>query len=344
MTLPIRALAALLLLPSLALAATDCPEDNPSTLLVRSDNDVYGRANQDHNYTAGAAITWVSPGLGDYSEDACLPGFIRGLNSGLGWLQPRDADRRNLVLTYTHALYTPEDGTRSDLILDDRPYAGVLMFGIGWNGRRGDTLGTTHLRIGTTGPSAQGEAAQDAVHQIFGRNRFRGWDNQLRDEVLVQLLHERLWRLHRSEYGDAMAWDLIGHAGGSLGNLATYANGGFELRWGKHLPDDFGTDPFRPAGDNTAPGDRPDLGDAWGWHFFAGVDARYVLQDITLDGNSWKDSHSVDRREAVGDLSLGVAITRGPWKIAGSHIRRTREFVGQDARPIFGSVTVSRTF
>jgi lipid A 3-O-deacylase len=195
-----------------------------------------------------------------------------------------------------------------------------------------------------TGPSAQGEAAQDGVHRVFGRSRFQGWDNQLRDEVLVQVQHERLRRWHRSDYGDAMAWDVIGHAGGALGNLATFANTGVELRWGKHLPDDFGTDPLRPAGDNTAPGPKPDLGEAWGWHFFAGLDARWTFHDITLDGNSWKDSHSVDKREAVADLSLGVAITRGRWKIAGSHIRRSREFVGQKSRPVFGTVTVTRSF
>ena len=335
-------------LPLSAHADADCRDEgtqpNPATLVVRTDNDVYGRANQDQGYTAGAAVTWVSPGLDSYTEDGCLPSALRWVNRGLGWLQPRDAEQRNQVLTYTHALYTPVDGSRRDLIVDDRPYAGVLMLGTGWNGRRGDRLSSTHLRLGMTGPSALGEAAQDGVHRLFGRERFEGWDNQLRDEVLVQVQHERLRRWHRRDYGDAMAWDLIGHLGGAVGNLATFANTGVELRWGKHLPDDFGTDPLRPAGDNTAPGPKPDLGEAWGWHFYAGVDARWTFRDITLDGNTWKDSHSIDKREAVGDLSLGVAITRGPWKIAGSHVRRTREFVGQNARPVFGTITITRTF
>ena len=39
----------------------------------------------------------------------------------------------------------------------------------------------------------------------------------------------------------------------SLGNFATYANAGGELRFGLRLPDDFGTAPLRPAGENTAP-------------------------------------------------------------------------------------------
>jgi hypothetical protein len=336
-------------LPTTTLAATDCPDADdgrraPATLNLRSDNDLYGRADQDQGYTAGIAVTWVSPNLDGLDVDACLPAPVRWLDRHLGWLQPGSAEQHNLVLGFHHLIYTPTDGTRRDLILDDRPYAGVVMLGIGYNGRRGDRLSTTHLRLGMVGPSAQGKFGQDSVHQLFGRKRFRGWDNQLRDEVLVQILHERLRRWHRSERDDGMGWDLIGHVGGSLGNLATYGNLGGEIRWGKYLPDDFGTDPFRPAGENSAPVLIATDTSQWGWHFFAGLDARYVLQDITLDGNTWKDSHSVDKREAVADLSLGVAITRGEWKLAGSHVRRTREFVGQRARPVFGSVTLSRTF
>lgn len=343
---PLLALAALL--PASALAASDCAAGEegraPSTLAMRSDNDLYGRADQDQGYTAGLAVTWVSPTLDSFDADPCLPGSLRWLNRHLGWLQPGGAEQRNVVLGFHHMIYTPTDGTRQDLILDDRPYAGVAMLSLGYNGRRGERLSSTHLRLGMVGPSAQGELGQDSFHQLFGRARFRGWDNQLRDEVLLQLVHERLRRWHRSEREDGYGWDLIGHVGGSLGNVATYANAGGEIRWGKHLPDDFGTDPFRPAGENSAPVIRQADTSQWGWHFFAGVDARWVMQDITLDGNSWKDSHSVDRREAVADLSLGVAITRGEWKLAGSHVRRTREFVGQRSRPVFGSVTLSRTF
>jgi hypothetical protein len=345
----ILSLALAATLPTAAFAASTCPGkddvgDNPSTLAMRSDNDLYGRADQDQGYTAGLAVTWVSPRLDSFDADPCLPASVRWINRALGGLQPGDAEQRNVVLGFQHMIFTPTDGTRRDVILDDRPYAGVALMGLGYNGRRGDRLSTTHLRLGMVGPSAQGELGQDSFHQLFGRARFRGWDNELRDEVLVQFLHERLRRWHRSEREDGYGWDLIGHAGGSLGNFATYGNLGGEVRWGKHLPDDFGTDPFRPAGENTAPVIRQADTSGWGWHFFAGIDARYVLQDITLDGNTWKDSHSVDRREAVADISLGVAVTRGQWKLAGSHIRRTREFVGQRARPVFGSVTLSRRF
>ncbi|MBP6626396.1 MAG: lipid A deacylase LpxR family protein [Arenimonas sp.] len=335
-------LAATLLWPALGHAQADCGSaGNPSRLTARSDNDVYGRAKQDQGYSAGFAFAYVSPTFEGGAAAPCGPRLVRWLDGHLGWLQIDGAQQRNLVLTGTQGIYTPTDGTRADLILDDRPYAGVMMFGVGANSRRGAHLATTQLRLGMVGPSAAGEWAQDNVHRIFGRARFKGWDNQLRDEVLVQVQHERLWRFKRDERSNGWGWDLTGHAGGSLGNRTTFANTGAEVRWGKFLPDDFGTDPQRPAGENSAPSARAFDGSRWAWHLFSSIDARWVLQDITLDGNTWKDSHSVDARDAVADFSVGIAVTRGRWKLAGAHVTRTREFEGQADTPVFGSVSLS---
>ncbi|MBW8367560.1 MAG: lipid A deacylase LpxR family protein [Arenimonas sp.] len=343
------ALAIVVLLPAAAWAEGACRtgldrDDNPATLTVRSDNDLYGRAKQDQGYTNGVAITFVSPNLAEPGQDPCLPAPVRWLNRYLDWRQPGGFEQQNMVLGITHGIYTPTDGTRGDLIADDRPYAGVATLSLGYSARTGNRLRTSHFRLGVVGPSAWGEGGQDTLHRLFGRERFRGWDHQLRDEVVVQLVHERLWRHRPETSAHGWGWDAIGHVGGSLGNLATYANAGGEVRWGRWLPDDFGSDPMRPAGENRAPSAGRLDASQWAGHLFVGLDARAVAHDITLDGNTWKDSHSVDSRKAVADLSLGIAFTRGPWKIAGSHVRRTREFHGQVERPVFGSISLSRAF
>jgi hypothetical protein len=72
-------------LPTTTLAATDCPDADdgrraPATLNLRSDNDLYGRADQDQGYTAGIAVTWVSPNLDGLDVDACLPAPVRWLD------------------------------------------------------------------------------------------------------------------------------------------------------------------------------------------------------------------------------------------------------------------------
>ena len=72
-------------------------------------------------------------------------------------------------------------------------------------------------------------------------------------------------------------------------------------------------------------------------------DARWVVRDITLDGNTFRNSHSVDKRPFVGDIGYGVAVMRGKWKFALARYHRTREFDGQKETPVFGSFTISRT-
>ena len=343
--LPTLAATALLLAPTLAQATCPAPADNGedrATWLLRSDNDLYGREGQDQGYTNGFVVTYVSPNVERF-DAGCLAAPVRLAAGTLGWLVP-EGEQNNVVLSFQHGTYTPTDGTRSDVILDDRPYAGVATLAVALNARNGNRLGTTQLRLGMVGPSAQAEFGQDTLHRWFGRPRFQGWDNQLRDEVVVQLAHERAWRRDFATTDGGWRWDAIGHAGGAVGNLASYANAGAELRFGKHLPDDFGSNPLRIGGDNSAPGTRDENVEAIRWHGFIALDGRWVGNDIVFDGNTSKDSHSVDPKDAVADLVLGVAITRGPWKFTATHVRRTREFEGQQELPAFGTLTFSRAF
>lgn len=309
------------------------------TATARSDNDVYGQAGQDQGYSAGFAFAWATPTVGR-DETGCLAGLDRATR----WLAWGPGTHRNLVLTWHHSIYTPTDGTRADLILDDRPYAGTMLFGIGQQVRDENRMAATHLRLGIVGPSAQGEAAQDSFHHLFGRARFRGWDNQLRDEPLLQLAHERAWR-HRPEASSSgLGWDRTWFAGGAIGSPSTHANAGVEFRFGKNLPDDFGSNPMRLAGDGTAPVQRSAGGTGWDWHFFASLEARAVAHEVTLDGTLGEDSHSVESRAGFAELGLGVVLTHGPWRLAGGHYRRSREFSGQREAPVYGSVSLSRRF
>ncbi|KFN51422.1 lipid A deacylase LpxR family protein [Arenimonas composti] len=325
-------------------AFADCGEGSaPGRVLGRLDNDVWGGTHQDQGYTAGANLAWSSP-TGDLAEDDCLPAPARLAGRALPWLVG-EGRTGNVTIAVTQAIYTPMDRDRTDVILEDRPYAGITTFAFAINVRDGDRLATTQLRLGLVGPSARGEEIQGAIHGLFGRNTFAGWDNQLRDEPVIQLGHERVWRRTFASDDGGRYWEGSLHAGGVAGNLATYANFGGEIRFGRDLPDDMVSSPFRLAGDGLAPRLQPlSEGDGWRWHVFASLDNRLVAHDITLDGSTWKDSHSVDRRRYVADLTLGIVFARGPWRFAATHTRRTREFAGQAEAPVFGTFSLSRTW
>jgi hypothetical protein len=335
-------LAALACGDASAAASEACPRrtELPPTVNFRIDNDLFGR--QDQGYSNGVQLTLVSPNLVDYTDDPCLPRLARWMNRRLNALTPEGFEQQNMVATFNHAIFTPTDYTRRDLIEEDRPYAAALLFGLGYNARNGDHLRTTQLQFGIVGPSALGEQVQNEVHRILGDPPFEGWDNQLHDEPVVRLVHERMRRF--SPDSGVWGWDAITHYGGSLGNLATYANAGAEVRFGRNLPDDFGSTPLRPAGENTAPTRNRSTAGPFGMHFFLTFDARWVLHDITLDGNTFSNGHSVDKKPFVADAGYGLAFTKGRWKFALARYHRTREFEGQVEPPVFGSFTISRAF
>jgi hypothetical protein len=335
-------LAGLLLAPGTAISQS-CRESDgrhsDGTLNLKLDNDMFGGQGQDQNYTNGILFTWVSPNLAQ--DDACLPALARGLKQGLDFLKPEGSSEQNVTMGIGQAMYTPTNKRAPALVENDRPYAGALMASLGYDARQGNHLHSTQLRFGVVGPAAQAEDVQQWWHDLVNSQRPMGWDNQLHNEPVFQMLYERRTRAIRQESG-SFGWDLIPHWGGSVGNFASYANAGAELRFGLHLPDDFGTATLRPAGGNSWP-IRPSS-NRWSGHLFIALDARAVLHDITLDGNSFRDSHSVDKRPFVADLGIGIAMQFDEWRVTFGRYYRTREFDGQQDTPAYGSLTIGRRF
>jgi len=340
------------------LAGTTPNNDNPGTLTFYLENDLF--ADTDQQYTSGIRAAWVSPDISSYLTDDQLPHWARAysrfISAPLGLFDTGDTPHsgqivRNLVITLGQQMFTPEDINRTTVDPDDRPYAGWLYLGMGYHIKDQQQMDSAILNIGIVGPAAQGQEAQDFIHDIRGFEKFKGWDNQLSNELGIQLVYERKYRLPARKIKGALEYDLIYHGGASLGNVATYLNGGAELRIGWHLPDDFGTSSLRPGGDNSAPGKRDtrlnsgySANENFGLHGFIAADGRWVLQDIFLDGNTFADSHSVDKKALVGEISLGVSMLVDDWKFSMSRVFRTKEFDTQSDAHSFGSFSASYSF
>lgn len=79
-------------------------------------------------------------------------------------------------------------------------------------------------------------------------------------------------------------------------------------------------------------------------HAFAAATGRLVLRDIFLEGNTFRDSHSVDKEFLVGDFIVGVSLIFDSLKLSYAQVFRTKEFKGQDSGHHFGSVSISYTY
>ena len=316
------------------------PDPGPDPAWIFSfqfSNDIFGGS--DRHFTHGTRFSALSP-------DGEVPHFIESAAKALP-LFPNDG---NLRITYSlgQEIFTPERIEERELIEDDRPYAGWTYLGIGLTSENGDQLDTLELNAGMIGPASLADKTQIEYHKLIDVQVPEGWENQLHNEPGVVLYYERKWRnlweanISSLPVLDELAFDLTPHLGGALGNVYTYGAGGVTLRIGEDLPDDYGPPRLRPA----LPGSdyfRPD--DWFGWYFFAGFEGRAVLRNIFLDGNTFRDSHSVDKYPLVGDLQAGLAVMLGERvRLAYTHLWRTKEFREQDAPDQFGTLSLSVRF
>lgn len=74
---------------------------------------------------------------------------------------------------------------------------------------------------------------------------------------------------------------------------------------------------------------------------FAGLEGRAVARNIFLDGNTFTDSHSVDKRVFVGGLQTGIAFTIKAVRLAYTHNFLSKEFKGQEGGDDFESISIS---
>lgn len=304
------------------------------------ENDVFN--NTDRYYTNGVKLLWISGDLNNYSEDKRLPAWSRDKIESLPVVN-KEKTIKNIALSFGQNIYTPMDISRSDLIEDDRPYAGYTYLGIALHSRSSDSLDTLEFDIGIVGPDSYAKDVQVKVHNIIESEDPKGWNHQLKNEPVLNIIYEKKYRLFHLGFGESPEFDFISHIGGAAGNAYTYLNFGFETRLGINLPFDFGTGLIRPAGDSSIPsvhkGKSP-----FGFHIFGAVDSRTMFRNIFLDGNTFTDSHEVNKKTLVSDITVGACMQFRSLKITYSHVYRTKEFESQRDAQIFGSISISYLF
>jgi lipid A 3-O-deacylase len=322
--LRIRCLLLMVLMPGPVVA---------QTLSFKVENDLLSYDNRDGHYSGGIEAFWSF-------EPAAEHWTLRVAESLPGWSAGEVDD---VAYRFGYQIYTPNDIDARYLVEDDRPYAGLAFAGVSWFADQPhETWRLTremHVDIGLVGPAVGAEKVQRGLHRVFDSSEPKGWRNQLRNEPFANLAYGQQWWRKGSfgglelEYGPGL--------GLAVGNLYTYGSGGVGMRFGRRLDRSFGIP-------SVTPGQSGDLhftpGSAFSWYGFVHLEGRYMAQNLLLDGNTFKSSHSVDRNEWVGDAKVGVVLTWSQWQVAFASVWRSHEFVGQRGHDQFGSLTISRGF
>ncbi|MBA3845203.1 MAG: lipid A deacylase LpxR family protein [Planctomycetes bacterium] len=301
---------------ALALASPCIADDVGGTAYLAYDNDFI--VGSDDGYSGGIHLGYASPYAASYS-DAPVPEAV-GRALGRLPLVNQPGRRRFVAYKLSQLTYTPEDSANEELVLDDIPYSGLLVFSTTAAAQDASHLDAFTLTVGVVGPASLAQEVQDGLHRATGSDLAQGWDNQLANEPIVNAQYDHRWRVWDLASGGRTHADAIVSGGAAAGNMQTMANVGIGLRFGFDVPDDtFVPPPFygqesvgmlslrdeRVAGSPSA-------------YFAIGVDASLIANQIWLDGNTFRDSHSVDHEQWVarGYLGLHARVGRAVMSVA----------------------------
>jgi hypothetical protein len=299
--------------------------DDVGSLNLLMENDAF--AATDRHYTNGLEISYLTPPQPKESIASRIAKWLPGNGDGNGEVR--------VGWQFGQSVFTPDDKEAREFIPDQRPFAGWLYGGGSIVYSQATHIDTWNLLVGTVGPHAKGEAVQSAVHDLLDSNESRGWDNQIGNRIGGSLIIERKWRALAQARSSRFGVDFMPHVGISLGNIATYANAGFTVRFGNDLDIDFGPPHIRPS----LPGSGYFVPhDKWAWYLFVGVDGRLVERNIFVDDNDLKSLLTIDKKRWVNDVQAGLVVTRGDFRLAYTFVHRSEEFRQQLEPDRFGSL------
>lgn len=298
------------------------------------ENDAIG-GGTDENYTSGFRLTY-------FDVETPMPPIIDELADAIPTFDINQTT--STFFTIGQSLFTPQDITVSSNQQNDRPWAGYLYGSVGLVTIEKNHLDELEFTAGVIGPAALGKQTQKFVHEhITDSDIPQGWGNQLKNEPAANLSWRRRWPVWKTENIGDLRFRVEPNINVSLGNVYTYAGTGATLTVGPFDDRLQDTPPrVQPAMAGTGFFDTPD--NKFSWYLFAGLDGRVMGRNIFLDGNTFRDSHDVDKKYLVGDANAGVAFTYDDYRLSYTLNYRTKEFDGQDDPSVFGSVTLTTRF
>lgn len=310
----------------------DAPEKAIITVVI--ENDSLG-GGTDRNYTSGVRVNYTKVGAEfpaiAHKIDKLIPTFRINKTS-------------SIYYSLGQNLYTPRDITRRTVNLNDRPWAGFLYGSLGMATFTDNHTDEVEAMLGIVGPAAMGEWTQKFIHKnLTDSPTPQGWDHQLKNEPGVMLAWQRGWPMMLNGRTGNNFWSFRPYFGVTAGNIKTYGDAGFTIRLS---PNDSKWQDMpirvRPAMPGTGIYEIPR--NKWSWALFSGLEGRAVAHDIFLDGNTFADSHSIDKKNFVADATAGAAITYNNVRVSYTAVYRTKEFDMQDRPEIFGALSLGVRF
>lgn len=260
---------------------------------VTWDNDFF--VGDDSGYTNGLYMSWFKVKENANNHAVWVKPFL--------WSMPSTGVNQSInSYSIGQTLGTPKDITIENPEENELPYSAILSITNHYVAVSSHYADRISIGIGLVGPLAFGEETQKFIHKVIGSDEPKGWDTQLNNEMLFIISRARSWRYWVAE---SNKFDILSSAEFNLGTIQSSAQAGFTLRYGQNLKASF------PSTLYTSSRSSNPVAVDGGWYFFSGLKAGYIFNQIATDGNTYRDSRSIDYKHEYIGIALGFAYSWG---------------------------------
>jgi hypothetical protein len=311
--LKIFLLLSLLVASLLADATTD--EWNLYRINIYSENDILSGTDQD--YTNGVKLSII------YDINTPYKIICNLLE---------DENTKNeyyLSIGTAQHIYTPkrENQLYTSVVENDRPYAGWSYLESSIYKTSPNSMNSLTLQIGIVGDAAKAKEIQNYIHDLIEVEKFYGWKNQLKNELGINLTYTHKKKVFFKDINSLESF-ISPYYQLQAGNISIKAITGFMSRFGFNIPKDFGHSTIETNIENgiNTYGNKNYYNKNIGFSININGAIEVVGRDIFLDGNTFKDSHSVDKKYVVGHMSYGFGLIYKKFKLDFLERRTSKRF------------------
>ena len=286
----------------------------------KSDNDAYLWYGQDRYYTNGLFI---------YFRRAADQQKLKG-----------NLEKFTYEISAGQKMYNPLSGYRPDPATHDRPFAAHLFGGVQTSFfYKNESLLKVGVNLGTVGPDALGEDAQDLLHSIVGFYEVQGWDYQIANDFAANANIQFAKLLHRSSD------KIVDFTLDTYANVGTTYNGagiGVVFRAGD-INQLFNSNYYNASIGNKSKTQKLKQKE---FYFYAKPQLNYVAYDATVQGSLFNDNSPVTfgTKSFVFAQKLGFNYSTPRFTIDYSLIFQSKEIKSAAKVHQYGSISMYYRF
>jgi len=348
--------------------------DAPRSFTILEENDAFGGAKSDNDYTQGlrlgydfavwnrhwdSGFRWQSLlVLGDL-VGARVPSIVRPCADDAK-VQRRPCG--TVAVSIGQQEYTPTDLTATALVPTERPYAGYLWLGFARTALFSRGQITSEIDLGFVGPPAVAKETQSLAHWTWASNRPQpqGWGHQLGNAPHLSLINQYAYRVAQfcgrrgcdGSYDEARWLDVAPRVSLTAGTLMTRASFGGTVRIGLRIPETLARQTITITR-TTDPSTRERRSPDWWrrrrpWMMAIASLDRHVVGHNTLLSGSWADVGPGEWREQrriatahwVPEHSFGIGAGTSEATLMWQWVTRGAEYTPARGQHRYGSITI----